>query len=196
MSVAPASIVTWNVLPRPGTPALSTRIVPSIISARRLLIARPRPVPPYRRLVVASTWLNDWNRRSTRPGGIPIPVSRTVRWYRTVSGRSAGSEAAVTTTSPASVNFTALFSRLSKTWRIRLASPTAVSGVPGSISYATSRPFFVAIGPIRSTTDSMQARRSNGARSSSIRPASIFEKSRMSLMIERSASPLFAIVPA
>ena len=35
--------------------------------------------------------------------------------------------------SPRSVNFTALFSRLSKIWRRRLTSPTTVSGVSGSI---------------------------------------------------------------
>ena len=35
--------------PSPG--ALSAAIVPPIISTRRLLIARPRPVPPYRRVV-------------------------------------------------------------------------------------------------------------------------------------------------
>ena len=78
-SVAPHSIVTWNVLPSPGTPSLSTQIVPPISSASRRLIASPSPVPPYRRLVDASTWLNDWNSRSMRSGGMPIPVSRTVR---------------------------------------------------------------------------------------------------------------------
>ena len=29
----------------------------------RLQIARPRPVPPYRRVVEASAWLKAWNRR-------------------------------------------------------------------------------------------------------------------------------------
>ena len=46
MSVAPTSNVTWNVLPSPDTPVLSTHTVPSISSASRRLIARPRPVPP------------------------------------------------------------------------------------------------------------------------------------------------------
>ena len=50
---------------------------PSINSARRRLIARPRPVPPYRREIDASTWLNDWKRRPIRSGGMPMPVSRT-----------------------------------------------------------------------------------------------------------------------
>ena len=114
MSVTPHSIATWNVLPSPGTPSLSTHIVPPMSSASRLLIASPSPVPPYLRLVVASTWLNDSNSRSTRPGGMPIPVSRTVRWYAITSARSVGSVATPTMISPASVNFTALFNRLSK----------------------------------------------------------------------------------
>ena len=40
-------------------------------------MARPSPVPPKRRVVEASTWLNDVKSRSIRSGGIPIPVSRT-----------------------------------------------------------------------------------------------------------------------
>ena len=44
----------------------------------------------------------------------------------------------------------------------------------------------------RSSADSTQSRRSNGCDSMSIRPASIFEKSRMSLMIVSSASPRVA----
>jgi hypothetical protein len=80
MSVAPVRTVTWNVLPLPGTPALSTQTVPPMSSASRRLIASPSPVPPYRRLVDASPWLNDWNSRPARSGEIPMPVSRTVRW--------------------------------------------------------------------------------------------------------------------
>ena len=63
-----------------------------------------------------------------------MPVSRTVRWKTMASDRAAGCAASVITTSPTSVNFTALFNRFSRIWRIRLASPIAVSGVPGSIS--------------------------------------------------------------
>jgi hypothetical protein len=52
-------------------------MVPPIASARRLEIARPRPVPPKRRLIDASVWLKDWKSRSMRSGGMPISVSRT-----------------------------------------------------------------------------------------------------------------------
>ena len=57
--------------------SLSTEIVPPIRSTRRFEIARPRPVPPKRRVVDASTWLNEVKSRSIRSGGIPMPVSRT-----------------------------------------------------------------------------------------------------------------------
>ena len=61
-----ARTTRWNVAPSPATPLLSASSEPSISSASRRLIARPRPVPPYRRLIDASTWLNDWNSRSIR----------------------------------------------------------------------------------------------------------------------------------
>ena len=54
-------MVKWKVEPCPGS--LSTHIVPPMSSLRRLLMASPSPVPPYRRVVDASTWLKDWNSR-------------------------------------------------------------------------------------------------------------------------------------
>ena len=42
--------------PCPG-PALCTHMLPPISSASRLLMASPRPVPPYLRVVEASAWL-------------------------------------------------------------------------------------------------------------------------------------------
>ena len=73
----PTSARSRNVEPSPGTPVLSIVMSPPISSASRRLIARPRPVPPKRRLVETSAWLNDWNRRPTRSGGMPRPVSLT-----------------------------------------------------------------------------------------------------------------------
>ena len=57
LSWAAAPMVKWKVEPLPGS--LSTHIRPPMSSPRRLLIARPSPVPPYRRVVEASTWLKD-----------------------------------------------------------------------------------------------------------------------------------------
>ena len=70
-------IVNWNADPVPTS--LSTQMRPPMSSVNRLLIARPRPVPPYFLVVDASTWLNDWNSRSKRSAGIPQPVSRTTK---------------------------------------------------------------------------------------------------------------------
>ena len=71
----------------PGAAGDSTHIVPPIISASRRLTARPRPVPPYLRVVEASTWLKAWNRRSIRSGGMPMPVSRTAEVDRDCGDR-------------------------------------------------------------------------------------------------------------
>ena len=66
---------TWNAEPTPSS--LSTRIAPPIAETSRFEIASPSPVPPYRRVVEASTWENERNRRSIRSAGMPMPVSRT-----------------------------------------------------------------------------------------------------------------------
>jgi hypothetical protein len=55
---------------------------------------------------------------------------------------------------------------------------------------ASSSPLRAAGSVTRSKADSMHARRSKGCLSSSRRPASILEKSRMSLMMPSSDSPL------
>ncbi|KZC01189.1 hypothetical protein AU375_02547 [Methylobacterium radiotolerans] len=76
-------------------------------------------MPPKRRLIEPSTWLNRLNSRSCCAGAMPMPVSTTEN--RTVSpGRPPGappssSRSTITVTEPSGVNFTALFSRLSST---------------------------------------------------------------------------------
>jgi len=57
-------------------------------AALELLGTGARPVPPYTRVVEASTWLKDRNSRSTACGAIPIPVSHTVTRSRTVPSTS------------------------------------------------------------------------------------------------------------
>ena len=51
-----------KVVPCPST--LETESVPPIATTNRFEMARPSPVPPYRRLVPTSTWLNSWNSRA------------------------------------------------------------------------------------------------------------------------------------
>ena len=55
-----------------------TRCRPSL-SASRLLITSPRPVPPNIRVVEVSAWVKGWNRRSSLSRGMPMPVSATVK---------------------------------------------------------------------------------------------------------------------
>ena len=68
-------IVNRKVHPSPNS--LSKRVVPRINSASCLAMARPRPVPPNLRVVVASAWAKRWNSRSCASRLMPIPVSRT-----------------------------------------------------------------------------------------------------------------------
>ena len=58
----PRRAVNQKVLPSPGS--LSTPTCPPISSVSRLEMARPRPVPPYLRVVEASACEKVWNRRA------------------------------------------------------------------------------------------------------------------------------------
>ena len=59
----PAAILREKVLPFPGS--LLTSISPSRSSAMLRVIARPRPVPPKRRVVEGSAWEKGWKIRET-----------------------------------------------------------------------------------------------------------------------------------
>ena len=126
---------------------------------------------------------------------MPSPVSLTAAV--TAIGPSASPTTSVSTVSatcPASVNLIALPSRFSRIWRSLVTSPTTMRGVPGRMSPTSSSPFSVALAAISSSAASTHSWRSNVAASRSIRPASIFEKSRMSLMIVSSDSPLARMI--
>ena len=69
--------VNQKVEPRPGW--LSTPMVPPINSTSCLQMARPRPVPPYWRVVEESTWEKLLNRRARRSGAMPMPESLTAK---------------------------------------------------------------------------------------------------------------------
>ena len=88
-------------LPSPGV--LATPTTPPISSASWRQMLRPRPVPPYWRVVELSACENGWNRRGSSSAATPGPVSVT-------SKRTLPSPAVLTVTSiiPRSVNFSAL----------------------------------------------------------------------------------------
>ena len=67
--------VNQNVEPTPGR--LSTPMSPSMRRTSSREIARPKPVPPYLRVVEPSAWLNARNKRSRISSGMPMPVSMT-----------------------------------------------------------------------------------------------------------------------
>ena len=67
--------LTVNVLPWPSS--LATVRSPPIIRQNLRLMARPRPVPPYLRVVEASAWPKASNNRPICSGVIPMPVSET-----------------------------------------------------------------------------------------------------------------------
>ena len=64
-----------NVLPTPGV--LRSWISPPSSEASSRLIARPRPVPPYLRLVLASACWNASKMIRCFSAGMPMPVSDT-----------------------------------------------------------------------------------------------------------------------
>jgi hypothetical protein len=66
-----------NVLPCPAP--LTSRISPPSSIASSRLIARPRPVPPYLRLVPASACWNASKISFCFSGAMPMPVSVTLK---------------------------------------------------------------------------------------------------------------------
>ncbi len=129
---ASSATVNRNTDPPPG--ADSAVSSPPIMSARRRQIDRPRPVPPCVRAVEASAWANGSKTAASRSGAIPTPVSRTE------NASEPPSASTWTATEPASVNLTALVSRLASTCWTRPESPVTVSGVSGSTVCASSSP--------------------------------------------------------
>ena len=180
-SAKPSVAVNVKVVPMPRV--LSRARSPPIILASRRLMANPSPVPPNFLEVELSAWLNAWNSRPCCSGGMPMPVSRTLIANCTRSPVPASSRATFTATSPLAVNLNALPTRLVSTCRTRNASPTRWSGTSGCTTVISSTCFSTTFARNVSVTSSRTVRRLKGASSRSSFSASIFEKSRMSLMI-------------
>jgi hypothetical protein len=104
---------------------------PSISPASCDAIARPSPVPPYRRVVDASACVKASKIDACFSGGIPIPVSLTAKW-RTARSSLLLSQPTRRTTSPCSVNFTALLIRLTRICVSRRGSPPRIGGTSGA----------------------------------------------------------------
>ena len=133
------------------------------------------------RVVDESAWVKGSNKAACLSAGTPIPVSTTS--IRTRTRGPAGSADARTSTRPASVNLTAFATRLVTTCESLVGSPQSTCGRDGSQATVRSRPRLRAVSPSMVVTSSSRVSTSKSSRSSSNRPASIFEKSRMSLMM-------------
>ena len=125
------SIGTSNQKVEPWPGCESTPIWPDIRSMMRLQITRPRPVPPYRRVVEASAWLKALNRPPAFSGAMPMPVSLTSK-RSTWCWRVSDFGLTESVTEPLAVNFMALPSRLLSTCRNRTGSPRRARRRPGS----------------------------------------------------------------
>ena len=69
-----------NRLPSPCT--LSTCSSPPMRRTCAIAMAMPSPVPPYLRTLPASTWKNGSKILARYSGGMPMPVSSTLKWSR------------------------------------------------------------------------------------------------------------------
>ena len=174
------------VVPLPGCES-STQMRPPISSTRFLLIASPSPVPPKRR-VVRLVGLGEFLeqsclhlRRHADAGVAHADLHESVRSRSAVRQRKASS------TSPCSVNFTALPHRLSSTWPRRNGSPTRTRR-DGRV-VADQELDALVLGLVADGVGQLfqHARRGRTRPvSMSSLPASILEKSRMSLMMPSS----------
>ena len=179
--------VNQNIVPLPSR--LSTPISPPIISASCFDIVNPKPVPPYFRVVELSAWENLSKSRSRLFWGIPTPVSETLKRMVTWSASSFSRMARIIT-SPFSVNLMALPARLTIIWRRRPGSPHSSEGTSECIIQRYSSSFSWAFHASTSPISSKVVLKSKSIISRSTFPASIFDRSRISFIIDKRPSAL------
>ena len=118
-----------------------------------------------------------------------MPVSVTSTPSSTPAGSSRAATYARTRTSPTLVNLIALEIRLDSTWPSRVGSPTRRSGTSSSTATAEPTPAPPRTRPRIARGLVEDRRTSKSTSSSSSSPASILEKSRMSLMTPSRVRP-------
>ena len=92
-------------------------------------------MPPKRRVVDVSAWVNESKIVACLSAAMPTPVSLTVKCSVTAGpvalpAPAGPSRSTCSTTSPVSVNFTALPTRFTRIWRSRAGSPLTAAGTP------------------------------------------------------------------
>ena len=120
-----------------------------------------------------------------RNAGLPVSLTETCT---STSSAPRSCAWARTTISPRSVNLMALPTRFTSTCFMRTGSPITRSGTSCRTSQTSSSPFWCARSATVRSAESSSPRSSNPEESRSSRPASILEKSRMSLITESSVS--------
>jgi len=121
---------------------------------------------------------------------LSITVNRSMHSFN-----SRVSVSTLTETSLCSVNLVAFPTRLITTCRSLVASPQITAGTSSATSHNSSRPLLSALNATVFNIDSKASRRLKSVDSRSIFAASIFEKSRMSLITISSASEDHFAIP-
>jgi hypothetical protein len=154
-------------------------------------MASPRPVPPYLRVVDASACEKDWKS---------LLMLSDVKTNACIAHGEGEDEFFLSVSVPIplagdSENHLALFCEFDRVAEQVGDDLPQTGGIShdGWRNFAFEKigdvdAFFNGAGGDQVERDSTQSRRSSGRASRSMRPASIFEKSRMSLMMESSAS--------
>ena len=159
--------------PRPS-PGLSARTVPPWASTRWRTMARPRPSPPWLRVVELSAWRKASKTWGSRSGAIPMPVSVT-RSRAPPLARSTPTS----TRPPVSVNFTALLTRFQTTCCMRSGS-AATRGTSAAGWKTISIDLASAVGRAPSSAVRTTSARSTLRRSSRMRPVTTRDMSSRS----------------
>ena len=160
-------------VPTPGV--LSSEMLPPISSTSCRQMARPRPVPPKRRVMLLSACAKGANRLLWCSGGMPMPVSRMEKSSRIRPSGRCSPRWASTSISPVGVNLMALLTRLISTWPRRSGSPCKAGGRAGSWVKRSTTPWVRALVPNRPRTELKIVSSSKGVLSSIKPPASILE---------------------
>src|SRR5215831_6896455 len=165
--------------PLPGW--LATVTSPPIMRASLRVIARPRPVPPWRCAVDESACVNSANSLACCSAVMPMPVSATAN---SIQVRPSTTLRTFSLTSPCVVNLQALLNRLSRICRSRMGSTVSA---PSFSCVSTTRRFLFCSASWRAvpTTSSISGARFTVSGLSSSFPASIFERSKTWLMRPR-----------
>ena len=140
--LTPKGRSTINVVPAPSW--LSTSIVPSMIATRFLVIAIPKPVPPYFLAIPLSACSNGSYKCSKNSFFIPMPLSFTINLSHILSLAERSILISSLTLPPLGVNLIALDNKLSRIWLTRIESPSNSSSLNPEITISKDKPLAVA----------------------------------------------------